>query len=47
MKDKKSVKPKTDKHSPNDKRSIVKNENNVAHKKDLINRINQKESSQS
>jgi hypothetical protein len=33
----------TDKHSPNDKRSIVKNENNIAYEKDKINRTKQKE----
>jgi len=32
---------KQDKHSPNDKRAIVKNNNNIAFEKDRINRIKQ------
>ena len=41
MPSEKSDTPKTDKHTPNDKRSIVKNGNNIAHEKDRINTIKQ------
>ena len=41
MSNKKSDNTNNDKHTPNDKRSIVKNENNIAHEKDRLNTIKQ------